>query len=336
MKTNITRRIITFVLTFAVLFTTVFAEKTSVEAAEKVKVLSSTAENATAGTEVRTSFTATSNKEIMIIVLAPTAMNVQLSIYDSTGNLAKMNQNPVSLTASDWEYVEKVNGYGFVYSLKNFSSGDYSCGMTFSSDTTYILEIDQVSEEAKISSTKAVITKGFTKKLSVSGAQVKEWKSKNPKVAKVDQSGKVTAIAAGKVTVYAQTTDGENLICQVEVKENKFSDKVIVPSDLEYNQWGMNVYKASFDKSGNLVMTARVAYNGPGRMACMKNVRITVKDENGKTVGVYKTARKNVTVLSYSTKDVKFVIKKSALKKKKFDLRNASITEDATGHGYNH
>lgn len=41
----------------------------------------------------------------------------------------------------------------------------------------------------------------------------------------------------------------------------------------------------------------------------MKNVKITVKDENGKTVGVYKTSRKNVTVLGYSTKDVKFVIK---------------------------
>ena len=38
----------------------------------------------------------------------------------------------------------------------------------------------------------------------------------------------------------------------------------------------------------------------------MKNVKITVKDENGKTVGVYKTSRKNVTVLGYSTKDVKF------------------------------
>ena len=335
MKTNITRRIITFVLTFAVLFTTVFAEKTSVEAAEKVKVLSSTAENATAGTEVRTSFTATSNKEIMIIVLAPTAMNVQLSIYDSTGNLAKMNQNPVSLTASDWEYVEKVNGYGFVYSLKNFSSGDYSCGMTFPSDTSYIIEVDQVSEEAKISQNKAVITKGFIQKLSVSGARVKKWKSKNPKIVKVDQKGKVTAVAKGKATVYAQTTEGEKLICQVEVKENKYSDQAIASSDLKYKQWGMSIYKASFDKSGNLVMTARVAYNGSGRMTCMKNVKITVKDANGKTVGVYKTARKNVTVLGYSTKDLKFVIKKSTLKKKKFDLRNASIVVDAKGFGYN-
>ena len=219
--------------------------------------------------------------------------------------------------------------------MKGFSSGDYSCGITFSSDTQYILEIDQLNENAKISNTKAIITKGFTKKLSVTGAKVKSWKSKNEKIAKVDKNGKVTGVKAGKTTVYAVTEDGQNLICQVEVKENKYTDKVIASSDLGYKEWGINVYKASFDKSGNLVMTARVAYNGSGRMACMKNVKITVKDENGKTVGVYKTSRKNVTVLGYSTKDVKFVIKKSALKKKKFDLRNSSIVEDATGHGYN-
>ena len=337
MKTNVTKRIVTFVLAFAVVFTTVFAGGTSVEAAENVQTLyiSSALENATAGSEIKVPFTATSNKELAITVLAPAATNMQISIYDSTGKLEAMNQNPVSVVTSDWMYVEKLQGYAFIYSLKGFSSGDYSCGIPFSSDTQYILEIDQLNENAKISNTKAIITKGFTKKLSVTGAKVKSWKSKNEKIAKVDKNGKVTGVKAGKTTVYAVTEDGQNLICQVEVKENKYTDKVIASSDLGYKEWGINVYKASFDKSGNLVMTARVAYNGSGRMACMKNVKITVKDENGKTVGVYKTSRKNVTVLGYSTKDVKFVIKKSALKKKKFDLRNSSIVEDATGHGYN-
>ena len=322
MKTNVTKRIVTLVLAFAVVFTTVFAGGTSVEAAENVQTLyiSSALENATAGSEIKVPFTATSNKELAITVLAPAATNMQISIYDSTGKLEAMNQNPVSVVTSDWMYVEKLQGYAFIYFLKGFSSGDYSCGITFSSDTQYILKIDQLNENAKISNTKAIITKGFTKKLSVTGAKVKSWKSKNEKIAKVDKNGKVTGVKAGKTTV---------------VKENKYTDKVIASSDLGYKEWGINVYKASFDKSGNLVMTARIAYNGSGRMACMKNVKITVKDENGKTVGVYKTSRKNVTVLGYSTKDVKFVIKKSALKKKKFDLRNSSIVEDATGHGYN-
>ena len=64
---------------------------------------------------------------------------------------------------------------------------------------------------AKISNANAVVTKGYTKKLSVTGAKVKAWKSKDSKIAKVDKNGKVTGVKAGKTTVYAVTEDGENL-----------------------------------------------------------------------------------------------------------------------------
>ena len=40
------------------------------------------------------------------------------------------------------------------------------------------------------------------------------------------------------------------------------------------------------------------------------------------------------TVSSYSTKDVKFTLKKSSLKKKKFDLRNATITRKGGAYYY--
>lgn len=201
MKTNVTKRIVTLVMAFAVVFTTVFAGGTSVEAAENVQTLyiSPALENATAGSEIKVPFTATSDKELAITVLAPAATNMQISIYDSTGKLEAMNQNPVSVVTSDWRYVEKLQGYAFIYSLKGFSSGDYSCGITFLSDTQYILEIDQLNENVKISNTKAIITKGFTKKLSVTGAKVKSWKSKNEKIAKVDKNGKVTGVKAGKL-----------------------------------------------------------------------------------------------------------------------------------------
>lgn len=70
MKTNVTKRIVTLVLAFAVVFTTVFAGGTSVEAAENVQTLyiSSALENATAGSEIKVPFTATSNKELAITV----------------------------------------------------------------------------------------------------------------------------------------------------------------------------------------------------------------------------------------------------------------------------
>lgn len=45
---------------------------------------------------------------------------MQISIYDSTGKLEAMNQNPVSVVTSDWMYVEKLQGYAFIYSLKGF------------------------------------------------------------------------------------------------------------------------------------------------------------------------------------------------------------------------
>ena len=55
------------------------------------------------------------------------------------------------------------------------------------------------------------------------------------------------------------TEDGENLTCKVTVKENKFSSVKLSSSDVNYNKCVMEVYKASFDKSGNLVSAQEVA-----------------------------------------------------------------------------
>ena len=151
---------------------------------------------------------------------------------------------------------------------------------------------------------------------------------------KVDKNGKVTGVKAGKTTVYAVTEDGENLTCKVTVKENKFSSVKLSSSDVDYNKCVMEVYKASFDKSGNLVMTARIVNNTTDYITALKDVNIVVKDASGKTIGTYKTSRYNVTVSSYSTKDVKFTLKKSSLKKKKFDLRNATITRKGGAYYY--
>ena len=147
-------------------------------------------------------------------------------------------------------------------------------------------------------------------------------------------NGKVTGVKAGKTTVYAVTEDGENLICKVTVKENKFSSVKLSSSDVDYNKCVMEVYKASFDKSGNLVMTARIVNNTTDYITALKDVNIVVKDASGKTIGTYKTSRYNITVSSYSTKDVKFTLKKSSLKKKKFDLRNATITRKGGAYYY--
>lgn len=336
MKTNVTKRIVTFVLALVMVFTTVCIGTTEVEAAEQFTtiVAPTQAEQATAGTEVKTPFSLTKSYGFVAQIVTEAPVDMTITVYDSVGNKVQWADNPyqVSSSSENWEYTDGV--YYFVDAVPNVDAGDYYYGITFSQSTKYLLYIHQYNGGAKISNTNAIVTKGFTKKLSVTGAKVKAWKTKNAKIAKVDKNGKVTGVKAGKTTVYAVTEDGQNLICKVTVKENKYSATKLTSSDVKYDECVMEVYKASFDKSGNLVMTARIVNNTTDYITALKNVNITVKDANGKVIGTYKTSRYNITVSSYSAKDVKFTLKKSSLKKKNFDLRNAVITRNGGGYYY--
>ena len=153
-------------------------------------------------------------------------------------------------------------------------------------------------------------------------------------IAKVDKKGKVTGVKAGKTTIYATTADGKKLTCKVTVKENKYS--VTKPSLSDAGQMGcfVEAYKASYDKSGNLVINAIIINNSANRIVRLKDVKFVVKDVNGKVVGTYKASKYNVSVSSYSTKSVKFTLKKSLLKKKKIDLRNATIVRKGGSYYY--
>lgn len=323
------------VMAFAMLFTTLFTGITPVAAAENTKnvYISADFENATAGTEVKIPFTLTSNNGIEVLIVAQSPVNAKLALYDSTGTaLVDYEDNPLDIYTSNWKSYENWYVYGETWD--SLPAGDYYYGMTFASDTQYMIAIEQKSVEAKISQTKATITKGFTKKLSVSGSKVKSWKSGNSKIAKVDKNGKVTAVKAGKTSVYAVLTDGSKVACKVTVKENKYSDVKITTSDVSYGNQMMHAYSASFDKSGNLVISARFANNASYRISKLKNVKITVKNVSGKTIGVYKASSISTSVSGYSTKDMKFTIRKSALKMKKADLRNAKIRISGTAVYY--
>ena len=337
MKTNATKKIVTLVMAFAVLFTTVFTGITPVAAAETTKTVyvSADIEQATAGTEVKVPFTLTSNTGIDALIFVPAAVNAKLALYDSTGSslVEGFDNNPMNIYTSDWESYQGMYAYDDSWN-GSLPAGDYYYGITFDTDTQFMLDIEQKSVEAKISQTKATITKGFTKKLSVSGSKVKSWKSGNTKIAKVDKNGKVTAVKAGKTSVYAVLADGTKLACKVTVKENKYSDVKITTSDVSYGNQMMHAYKASYDKSGNLVICTKFANNASYRISKLKNVKITVKSATGKTIGVYKASSISTSVSPYSTKDMKFTIKKSALKIKKADLRNATIQITGTSVYY--
>jgi len=71
---------------------------------------------------------------------------------------------------------------------------------------------------------KLTLNKGKTATLNVtlnpSGAAsyAKTWTSSNSKIAKVDASGKVTAVAKGTITVTCKTFNGKTVKCTVTVK----------------------------------------------------------------------------------------------------------------------
>lgn len=328
MKANITKRLVCTLLALAVMITTVFVHVESAQAAERYTYAYNSTENETAyaGTEVKTPFTLTNNQGIGILIVATAPVDMKITVYNSNGVAMDWADNPFYASAStDWHYDSGVGEYVFTAALKAMNPGDYYFGITFSENTNYLLYIIQNNESAKISQSKAIITKGFTKKLSVTGAKVKSWKSSNKKIAKVDKKGKVTGVKAGKTTIYATTAAGKKLTCKVTVKENEYS--VTKPSLSDARQKGcfVEAYKASYDKSGNLVINAIIINNSANHIVRLKDVKFVVKDANGKVVGTYKASKYNVSVSSYSTKSVKFTLKKSLLKKKKIDLRNATI-----------
>ena len=326
MKKTVTKGLVSFMMAFAVLFTTVFAGASEVKAEVKTKNVyeSPDVEQATAGTEVKIPFTLTSNNGMQATIIIGEQVQASLALYDSTGALVDEYDNPLTIAASNWESYQ--GAYAYVDSWGGLAAGDYYYGLTFETDTLFMIAVDQVMNEAKISQTKATITQGFTQKLSVSGSKVKSWKSSSTKVAKVDKNGKVTAVKAGMATITAVLTDGSKKTCKVTVKANKYSDTKPTTSDVGYGRRVLSAYSASFDKSGNLVISAVFVNNSSYRVPYLENVKITVKDEKGKTVGVYKAKKINVGTSAYSTKNVKVTIKKSSLKKKKADLRNASIS----------
>lgn len=335
MKTNETRRVTkklaSLVLALAMAFTAVFTSVTPVEAGvTDVKYLysSSTVETASANQEVKFPFTASGNKEIAFLIEASNPTPVTITIYDAQGNMLPWSDNPFQFIASDYEINDRGN-YALYDPVSGFSSGEYQYGMTFSADTAFYIDIIEYST-AELGQTSMTLTKGFSKKISVKSGTVKSWSSKNSKIAKVDKkTGKVTAVKAGKTTITATFSDGSKKTCTVTVKDNKYSATKITPSDVSYNEYGTKAYSASFDKKGNLVVKVMIVNGGYGRMTKIPGFKVTVKNQNGKVVGTYKSSSFKVSVPSYSSKSYTVTIKKSSkLSSKTVDLRNSSINVD--------
>ena len=331
------KKIVATVAALAVAFTTVVVtDVTTASAATDYDTIyeSTEMESANAGEEKKYNFTINRQGDLVFTLFVPQPVEITLSMYNSAGELLDVENNPLTISATDshWQYVESYGAYGYLDGWNPLPNGDYTYGIKFGAATQYLFFIDQAKAAAKISDSKATITTGFTKKLTVSGAKVTKWSSSKKTVATVDSKGKVTAKKTGKATISAKLDNGQTVKCVVTVKANKYSAPKPSVSDAGYNSWGMRAYSASFDSKGNLVIKTRIVNNTNGRLTQIKNLKITVKNGSGKVVGKYSTSKKSISVPAYSTKDTSFTIAKSKIKK--VDLRNATIECDGDGYGY--
>lgn len=191
-------------------------------------------------------------------------------------------------------------------------------------------EVDTESEKEEVVADSVYLAEGFTKKLPVnSGEAVQSWSSSNKKVATVDSRGKVTAKKKGKAVISAKLENGRVLKYKITVVKNIYSVEKIRKKDFKKGEWGLEVYKGSFDTKGNLVIKARAVSRLSDKISSIQDLKIVIKDGEGKTVGTYKKKKIKTSIAPGGFRDFTFVIKKSGLKKKKVQLPFTEITVSA-------
>lgn len=297
--------------------------------AEEVSVLYEVG-SAKANTEITYNFAVSTCPMVYIDLVVPEMVSGMMSFYqnDEFVNTATLTEDSAS-----WEYIPTESGDAYIYTLQMSDPvpADWKVVLNFNTDINYILSVSQEKNQAVLSQNSITLTKGFTEKLSVSGASGHiTWASSNNSVATVNSAGKVTAKKAGAAKITATTEDGQVLTCTVSVQKNEYVETRKYASSVQYGNSTVQVYKMSYDSKGNLVLKASVLNNRGYRATKIKKLTIKVKDASGKAVGTFTLKNKSISLNSGASKDFKFVIKKSALKNKKADLRTAKYKTSGT------
>lgn len=302
-------------------FTVSDAKAANYSAKEFKELIPYTTDAATAYETKEYNYPISNSRDVVYKITAVSPVDVDVSIKKGNTLASK------TFSTSDWE-IDNNGMYCCTIIYSHQSSGDYSITLTFHEDIDdYAFEAQVYLPDAKINLKNVAITTGFKRKLSVTGSKVKRWKTNNSSVANVDQKGNVTAKKVGNCTITAELTSGQKLTCKVSVKKNAFYAKKGSNSDGYPGVFYANPYYAEYNSKGDLVLKVRIINNTYQKIAKFKNIKIQVKNPSGKLIGTYSASSKNVSIPSYTCKDLTFVIKKANLKIKikKADLRNSTV-----------
>lgn len=220
-------------------------------------------------------------QEVGYLINTASPVDVDVVITNSVGT--ELTSKTYLSTDSNW-LLDEDGTYccPFVYYHK--TGGTYNIKFKFKENTSFkfVAYID-----TKINLTKATITAGFKRKLSVTGGKVKTWKTSNKNVAVVASNGVVTAKKPGKCTITATTTGGQKLTCKVTVRSNVYQSTKATNANCVYGKYSGAAYKAYYNKNGDLVVKATVVNNYYYKVSQLRNVKIVAKNASGKVIGTY-------------------------------------------------
>ncbi len=315
------KKLISVLMMFLICAVTVFGNVQTAKAAENETLLVEQYGTALANTEVSHNFTTDVNEEVVFYLYAPAAGDYTFTVNDNGGNV----YDTFSVTASEWIYVEELQAYGYAFTLPYMPAGDYVFKFTTTVDTEYLLYISSVAPQPVLNQKTATVSVGMKVTLKVDNTkEAITWKSSNKKIATVSNKGVVTGKKKGTATITATTESGVELKCKVTVKNNKYSETKSTTANLSYGNAIVQVYSASYNSDGDLVLKCRFINNSGVKVSALEGLKITFKTDENKTIGTYSTTKKTMNVAHGATKDFTVKIKKSKLKIKKADLRNST------------
>lgn len=351
MKTRFQKTFTSLLLIAALAITGISYQGKKVKAADNYTTLFTTdnLDNETplpSGQPATYNFSVSSNGTIEIIVytLAKTAMTLKVS--SESGNV--LYDKTILSSDSNWyeyAYSPEISLFYNGITWTQPTSGNYTLSLTFEDDMYYMVSGLQgpavqtptptpvKTPTPSLNAQNVTLTAGFSQTISTyntSGAVT--WSSSNNSVATVS-NGKITGKKPGSATISAKTASGYTMTCNVTVKKNVYSVKKQSVKQVTYGKSGVDVYNVSYDKKGNLIIKARVLNNSSYKMRELRNLKIKIKDNNGKAIGTYTAKKiKNVNLKAGKAKAYTFKIKKSKLKNKNANL--PLITIGISGKAY--